>query len=545
MDALKAQLHLTDDQVDEDISVTLTSLITTAVRDRHAEHTLQRISDAVVNTNVVSSLEPLSVLPILLPCSDDGAERILRVIGEQGSAKETVMALQEAVESLERNLEADEDPEEQLADNILSPSKQLDRVMQLYAAAIPRLPRRNKLPHEVMEPLLSDLESIIPWSMQDAESEDARLLVSSTAHLARGLTNWIRSDPSHVTEVQTQSTDILYNVLTTAAQSFAARVRGNLAQAAFQEQFSGLIVPRDTLPGPSDDSSNPMNDVWDALRALSLSTGTCETRPSLGSLVLLAHAPSYTMPLPTLTSFAPIVVSSIQSNTALDETLSLLLRALAPLRTHAPAPAPSPTLLAPLAHVLPPLASAHPDPATRHHAFRLLALVLHLAPSLLRLELLHGLLTDSAAPPQMRVAAVGLVKEAVLEALAGSSQDVFVSPLFLGTLGPVLFRTDPPDLLSGSGLLLEEFLESSEPLRLVESLGLFYLLLKRDVRNRTGIRDSATSVQLSLLKPLREQLERWKNEPNEENTDHDHATMQLGILEMWVDRASEAIAELA
>lgn len=48
------------------------------------------------------------MLPVLLPCNDPAARDILTVIGECGSAKEVVMAIQEAVEQLERLLGSDE-----------------------------------------------------------------------------------------------------------------------------------------------------------------------------------------------------------------------------------------------------------------------------------------------------------------------------------------------------------------------------------------------------------------------------------------------------
>ena len=47
------------------------------------------------------------MLPVLLPCNDPTARDIMAVIGEYGSAKEVVMAAQEAVEQLERLFDYD------------------------------------------------------------------------------------------------------------------------------------------------------------------------------------------------------------------------------------------------------------------------------------------------------------------------------------------------------------------------------------------------------------------------------------------------------
>ena len=49
----------------------------------------------------------MNTLPVLLPCNDPTARDIIAVIGECGSPKEVVMAVQEAIEQLELLLESD------------------------------------------------------------------------------------------------------------------------------------------------------------------------------------------------------------------------------------------------------------------------------------------------------------------------------------------------------------------------------------------------------------------------------------------------------
>jgi len=84
----------------------------------------------------------------------------------------------------------------------------------------------------------------------------------------------------------------------------------------------------------------------------------------------------------------------------------------------------------------------------------------------------------------MRCAAIGLVKEAVLEAFQAGRESPWVSPLFLRVFGKVLFKCESEELLGdGSAGSLERFEESGEARRLVESLGLYYVLLERDVHN--------------------------------------------------------------
>ena len=88
----------------------------------------------------------------------------------------------------------------------------------------------------------------------------------------------------------------------------------------------------------------------------------------------------------------------------------------------------------------------------------------------------------------MRVASVGLVKEALLEALSlpPNSENIFLSSLFLRSFGTILFRPNPSDLLASETLTLGEFRDSHEPQRLVECLSLYYVLLLRDKNNLVG-----------------------------------------------------------
>ena len=101
----------------------------------------------------------------------------------------------------------------------------------------------------------------------------------------------------------------------------------------------------------------------------------------------------------------------------------------------------------------------------------------------------------------MRVAAMGLVKESVLTALEGArpstaeepdytetNVDVFASPQLLTQIGRYILRSEPPDLLSQKPETFDvaAFLESSEPVRLTECLGLYYALLARDVSNKAS-----------------------------------------------------------
>jgi len=146
-----------------------------------------------------------------------------------------------------------------------------------------------------------------------------------------------------------------------------------------------------------------------------------------------------------------------------------------------------------LVPLLTPLAALSPSPATRFLAFRLVAaLVLRLPISA---EARFVLLAELAGPGcpyvGMRVAAVGLVREALAAALAAARPSKLLSPALVAELGDVLFRLEPEDLLdSPGGVGLEGWLAEHHRGTL-EKLGLYYFLLARDEDNKASPSPSA------------------------------------------------------
>ncbi|KAI0944793.1 hypothetical protein AcW1_001644 [Taiwanofungus camphoratus] len=552
MDVLKQQLNLSDEQLDEDPNVALVAIVTSSVCEENSVGSLLQIAHAIEQAQLASHLEPLILLPVLLPCADEGAAQLINMMGQHCSAKEVVMAVQESVEMIQHASQSEESEEDHENDREdLSVLRQMDRMLRLYAAVISRLPLRKKTPSQIIQPLFSDMQSVILQAGCIASAEDGRTLIASISRSVVAVNEWIKSNPNWDADERSKSIDILYQLLTTSLEACANCFDRKLAQAAFERRFPRLVVPPSSESG-SATIDDVVGEAWTAVTALNFTLRTVESRPSLGSLILLAHSPSYVLSLLLLESYFPVVLVSVQSNTALDEVLSLLINALAPLRSQSPRPDLPADLVVPLAHVLPPLASAHPDPSTRHQIFRILSIVLALAPSPLRLHLLHGLLADRESPPPVRVAAVGLVKEAVLEALAtapGSAEagrNVFASPLFLRTLGPVILRPDPPELFTSGDLQAGKFLDTPEPLRLVECLACYYVLLQRDGQNRTGVRDQdrMRDIETTLLHPLRDRLKLWNSDASGNAVHGDDAAMQLAILDMWQERVSGAIEDI-
>ncbi|CCM00775.1 uncharacterized protein FIBRA_02817 [Fibroporia radiculosa] len=549
---LREELRLSDEHMDVDISIALIALITSAVRDSESTCTLEQIVRAVENADAATYLEPLTLLPLLIPCPRLGSEEIISLMNRACSAKEVIMAAMEVLENINRVLDIDDDADADAEGGTLSFPQQICRLIQIFNQSIPRLPKRKKSPSEVVRPLFSELQSIMSRAPTGNAVENRAILTAASA-LVTSAYGWAKSDPAFDGDEKSTITIILTTFLGAALEACAIHIEANLAQAAFKENFSRLVI---SSPGQDHSSRNEdvVHDVWKAGHLLDLTIDTCERNPSLGSFILLAHAPSYKFSVPILTVFFPIIIMCIRSNKILDEVISVLIRTIVPLKSHSPRSELSLDLLVPLAHLLPLVAGVHPDPSTRHQLYRLLSSVLTLAPSMFRLQLLQELLTDADSSPQMRIALVGLLREAVLEALAAppdsaqSKQNVFASPIFLHTFAQIILRPDPPDLFT-KAISADDFLDSPEPLRLVECLALYYVLLMKDVRNRTGIRDqdNLRNVRVSLLDPLRSRITIWSNDMSKEaNSAHgDESATQFGILDMWLDRIFDVVDDLA
>jgi hypothetical protein len=209
--------------------------------------------------------------------------------------------------------------------------------------------------------------------------------------------------------------------------------------------------------------------------------------PTIASVILLVHdwiSSSTTFHVSQLPRFIPSILAMLQPSSSLhDDVLAFLLLALHQNQTNLAVEL-SPQVITTVLPQLIVLSSVHPAPATRHQTFRVLSLLLASGPPQLRLQLLADLVAKCEYP-QMRVAAVGLVKDAMLQALdtkSANTRNAFGVSMFMRMFGPLLFRPSPPELFD-SKIDLENFLDSPEPKRITEVLSLYYVVLLRDKSN--------------------------------------------------------------
>ncbi|KAL7284111.1 hypothetical protein ACG7TL_001391 [Trametes sanguinea] len=550
---LRRILSIQCGDLDEDIGIALTSLVATAVNDEQPKQSLLSIVDAVKESGCASELEPLTILPLVVGSPRDGADEMVDLLSKECSAKELVMAIEEAVEILDSELQSEGEDDYGNHGPQVPGAIRAVRLIRAYAETIPRLPRWKKAPKDTVESRLSELESVISHLGRDASVPEGLSIVLAISQLVLALSRGGDNDAKVKCaeflaflldlHIKSCAQAIMCHLVNSAVGAFPNHFKAGLARRAFMRHFSRLVVPHSQSSSNQEGSEDVLTGTWSALRSIGTTTETCEAAPSLATFILLAHEPSYTFSIPTLTTFYPTVLSALQANVALDEILAVLINTLAPLRASTLRPELEADLVIPLVHILPHIASNHSDPDIRHYTFRILSLVLELSPPPMRFGLLRELLTDEDVPRQMRIAAVGLLKEALLEALASEGQNIFASPHLLSTFGPIVLRPDPPGMFDTA--TLEDFVDGPEPLRLVECLGFYYVLLQRDKHNRTGVRDfdSLSNVQRALLVPLETRLGTWKTElaSSSSESGEDDRALQLDILEMWTRRVRDAV----
>lgn len=453
------------------------------------------------------------------------------------------MASQEIVELL---LDLDGDEPAEPAESEVSHSIQISRLMRVYAKAIPRL-KSKKPPSQSLTTIIGGLDRAVLFSSTQASITEGRSLVCSAADLVESTWIWVSTIAQGDTLETTRCQSILGLFLDSTLEACSNSLGSSIAQRLFQERFPRLTLRSSVRPDWESGEQSIVAAV-NASMAIGRSLSEMVLRPRIASLLLVAHSREK-LTLQTLAALFPVLLTSLQTNVALDESLAILFTYLFPASAAVP-PELSTHITVPLSVVLPALCSSHPNASTRHLSFRLLGQVLHLSPSPLRLQILRDLLSPSEDNfPQMRIAALGLIKDAVIEALNSPPSDedvaagVFATPVLLQTIGPLVFRPDPPDLFDTIPTI-EEFTDLPEAKRLTECLTLYYILLQLDGNNKTGIRNTDTirDVEISLLRPLRSALEAWTSVGPE--SDQTHALFSLAPLEVNLARIDEALKAL-
>ncbi|KAG9079962.1 hypothetical protein FRC06_007246 [Ceratobasidium sp. 370] len=164
------------------------------------------------------------------------------------------------------------------------------------------------------------------------------------------------------------------------------------------------------------------------------------------------------------------------------------------------------------------VAATDPTPEIRAAAFRLLTrIVLKVHPEI-AFGLVHQLANEECPFPNMRASAVCLLRQLVVRAFdtrPPAKDDPFAARILLREYAPILFRSY---LLDGTTANVSEPADPQEINRIVESLGFYYVLLARDTKNLTGVRDPEFSNETGaeFVAALKQKMPLWAETEDQE-----------------------------
>lgn len=191
----------------------------------------------------------MNALPLLLPCREDGARDLISLLGECCSAKEVVIAVQEALERLEISFEAEENSEEDDPD-YRSLNEQLLQLIRLYESgklfyiatmwscyiftAVPRLKLRKKTASETIKPLFSHMQSVLELSRANATRDEGREIIVAVSNLCHKIALWAQLQP------ETQGDE-------SSVHNVGKLLRGLFRYSVFFRAFSRMRYARQLL----------------------------------------------------------------------------------------------------------------------------------------------------------------------------------------------------------------------------------------------------------------------------------------------------------
>ncbi|KAK7031302.1 hypothetical protein VNI00_013557 [Paramarasmius palmivorus] len=490
----------------EDANLAITALIMSAVYDESPAQSLDEVYETLTtdSASIWESLDPLNLLSPLIASSADAASKILKLMSDNCSPRELILAADEVLENISHSdsLNVDVTDDEHENDRrLLKNHQQVLRLMLIYKESISRVPFRKRE--------LFSLES------HNFDKTTGRQALHLGRDLASEILKWAEGKPGVSSDELAETKGILSGYIESIIDSLANHIDASLATKAFT-----LVYPR-LLKRTSHNESDSINEIeiMPSLMTLyyqmrSSSPQTLPPTPTRATLLIysqgLIERQSVEDSEKTLSFFLPVILATIQSNDpAVDATLSLLLLSLHSLvSSHSYL---SPNLLIPLSTILPSLCVAHPNPDIRHYTFRSLSLLLKAAEPPLRMQILLDLTQDKQqGHSKMRTASISLVREAVVEALDLENDKrigIFASPLFLKEFGKIVLAPDPLDIFNKEDREMTDDMKE-ELGRLTECLALYYVLIVRDKKNRIGIldKDNLANVERGLLKPMRNWL---------------------------------------
>ncbi|KAG8955319.1 hypothetical protein FRC04_008670 [Tulasnella sp. 424] len=475
---------------------------------------------------------------------DNGAEELFCLLMTCGRPKEVVIALEEALGNLaNQNAAIDSTTAEEDAD-----ATKLSLVVRGYSLALPRMVPKRVKPEQTVSSTLAAIRTAADVTLPTDNQEAEAYLISTLQLLSNSMEWCAKHSPSapdsckvdtgsdstapegcHPDKIHDTCRQHLHSTLGVCAP----HINACLSFWAFQQLYPRQATPRSRRFDPSSAESFLSDSLGDSTQTRLSSLESAGQGDALASFILLAHDFRHIPPPGSLQKTLATTIACLTSGLVADEALAWVLRCL-----HSDSEGLAEDVVCSLSSVLAQVASLSSDPIIRQVAFQSLTELLSGASPPLRRQLLEELIVECPFP-QMRTAAVSLLKKFLLEAIESEKPSTLASPDSLSLVSAIL-RHDPSDTLQQPFSMLSEVRGS---VRLVDALGLYYILLIRDSENRTGIRSASyiAVVKDTFLDPLKGAWARWQAEQNDES---EELELELFSIGMALERVDSALAKL-
>ncbi|CAK9782293.1 hypothetical protein CC85DRAFT_310437 [Cutaneotrichosporon oleaginosum] len=480
----------------------------------------------------------LTTIPPFLPLIPEQplAREFLNLLAQHGDAREVVLALNLALAEITEladpyavsDGESDDDDEI----NWASAQPQLEAMLDMYAAAVPRLTVKRSTPTLLaMQDVLVPLIKAVPGSAPPSIAVDlSRSILLRSSTLVDAAWKWQAGTEDKGGEQNAVLTDILHH----AVMVFGPNVCAELTPRQFlvanprfalheEEGWEGGQAALDAAASSCAALGIDRAGLVERIR----SSSAVRPQSSIASLLLLASNPGTAFPASTLEDAMP-VINICLNGSAVDAGTALLW---ALVRAGVVVEYDQVTFL--LEHIMP-LIQLHQSPNTRLALSKLLgALIAAVKSPLHQIKLYEQILEPINPFDNIRVLALSLLRESL------ATTPSLLCPALTQTLTPLLYRL--PQVDSPLELSLPKVLETFWPVWLAESANLVWFILKVDGENKSGFGDLTrlTGLRNLWLAPVAAKAKSWAAEAEGD------AEMVLGRLVDACAAAEAAIVKTA
>ncbi|KAF9236041.1 hypothetical protein BU15DRAFT_64319 [Melanogaster broomeanus] len=186
---------------------------------------LQEIHEAVVQYKCAEYLDPLSILPTLLPCHHDGAMELIATADSAAVRKEVMIVIQEAIEQLQSHFNDEEDETEVPAPDLIQ------SIRSIVSLCSPGSVTYGWTSYFTVEDKVC---SLISSASLRATNDEGRALVTEVARQVKSLADWA---DALATDDLAQIKALLRELLDTTVVGCASSIQANLAARAAESHF--------------------------------------------------------------------------------------------------------------------------------------------------------------------------------------------------------------------------------------------------------------------------------------------------------------------